>query len=192
MQGDVSELETDVGNLNTTKANQITIAPFFSAETEYSVDDLVYYNGLLYSCIFDHLGEWDASDFTPTTVARELASQVVGVNYSTTEQNTGIKWIDGKDIYQKTIAFDNTNSQVLNIDISSIGVDRIIKSEISGGTSNAGYNDNCGVYYMDSSDYLNIYRHTQGDVDEIRVRNGSQWFKTENGYFTIWYTKTTT
>ncbi len=26
-----------------------------------------------------------------------------GVNYSTTEQNTGRKWIDGKDIYQLTI-----------------------------------------------------------------------------------------
>lgn len=26
-----------------------------------------------------------------------------GINYSTSEQNTGLKWIDGKDIYQKTI-----------------------------------------------------------------------------------------
>lgn len=25
-----------------------------------------------------------------------------GINYSTTEQNTGLKWTDGKDIYQKT------------------------------------------------------------------------------------------
>lgn len=25
------------------------------------------------------------------------------INYSTTEQNTGLKWIDGKDIYQKTV-----------------------------------------------------------------------------------------
>jgi hypothetical protein len=30
-----------------------------------------------------------------------------GVNYSTTEQNTGLKWIDGKDIYQKS--FTRTN-----------------------------------------------------------------------------------
>lgn len=30
-----------------------------------------------------------------------------GLNYSTTEQNTGLKWIDGKDIYQKTYVVDN-------------------------------------------------------------------------------------
>lgn len=28
-----------------------------------------------------------------------------GVSYSTAEQDTGLKWIDGKDIYQKTIEF---------------------------------------------------------------------------------------
>ena len=31
-----------------------------------------------------------------------------GVDYSTTEQYTGIKWIDGKDIYQKTIFVNGT------------------------------------------------------------------------------------
>lgn len=33
-----------------------------------------------------------------------------GVNYSTTEQNTGLKWIDGKDIYQKSIFVDGAVS----------------------------------------------------------------------------------
>ena len=31
-----------------------------------------------------------------------------GINYSTTEQDTGLKWIDGKPIYQKTIMFDSS------------------------------------------------------------------------------------
>lgn len=31
-----------------------------------------------------------------------LASNIGGVNYSTTEQDTGLKWIDGKPIYQRT------------------------------------------------------------------------------------------
>ena len=30
-----------------------------------------------------------------------------GVDYSITEQDTGIKWVDGKDIYQKTFVFEN-------------------------------------------------------------------------------------
>lgn len=30
-----------------------------------------------------------------------------GVNYSTTEQDTGLKWVDGRTIYQKTYVFEN-------------------------------------------------------------------------------------
>lgn len=46
-----------------------------------------------------------------------------GVDYSTTEKKTGQKWIDGKDIYFKTVNFgalpDNTNKSVPH-DISNI------------------------------------------------------------------------
>ena len=68
----VTALEGDVSDLNDTKANQITIAPFFSAEASYEVGDLVYYNGLTYRCTNDHEGEWDADDFASTTIAVEL------------------------------------------------------------------------------------------------------------------------
>lgn len=34
-----------------------------------------------------------------------LSASAVGVNYSTSEQNTGIKWVDGKDVYSKTFIF---------------------------------------------------------------------------------------
>lgn len=60
--------------LNSNKANQITIAPFFNAETAYTAGDLVYYNGLIYRCTNDHEGEWDADDFAATTVSNELAT----------------------------------------------------------------------------------------------------------------------
>lgn len=33
-----------------------------------------------------------------------------GLNYSTTRQNTGVKWIDGKDIYVKTIVDTKTGT----------------------------------------------------------------------------------
>lgn len=68
----VAGLASDVSNLSSSKANQITIAPFFSAETAYEVGDLVYYNGLSYRCTNDHEGEWDADDFAATTIANEL------------------------------------------------------------------------------------------------------------------------
>ncbi|MEE3334370.1 MAG: hypothetical protein VZR54_08930 [Ruminococcus sp.] len=51
-----------------------------------------------------------------------------GVDYSTTEQNTGIKWIDGKDIYQKTYVFENTSISPQNpVKIADIsGVDHVV------------------------------------------------------------------
>lgn len=79
---DMEELEAvvkDVSNLSSSKANQITIAPFFNPETSYGVGDLVYYNGLSYRCTNDHEGEWDADDFAATTVAGELATLKSGL-----------------------------------------------------------------------------------------------------------------
>lgn len=68
----IAQLQTDVLNLNSNKANQITIAPFFSAEASYDPGDLVYYNGLSYRCVNAHEGEWDADDFAATTISNEL------------------------------------------------------------------------------------------------------------------------
>lgn len=38
-----------------------------------------------------------------------------GVDYSTDEQDTGLKWIDGKNIYQKTIVYNGTMSNSIQI-----------------------------------------------------------------------------
>lgn len=110
MAEDITDLSGDITDLGTTKANQITIAPTFSEETSYDIGDLVYYNGLSYKCTTAHEGAWDAEDFTATTIAQELANAGGGggVDYSTTEQDTGIKWIDGKNIYQKTYEVTGT------------------------------------------------------------------------------------
>ena len=75
----IAQLQTDVGNLQTTKANLITIAPVFSAETAYDPGDLVYYNGLTYRCVNAHEGEWDADDFAATTIANELGELKSGL-----------------------------------------------------------------------------------------------------------------
>ena len=76
----VTELAGDVSNLNSNKANQITIAPFFNPETAYDPGDLVYYNGLSYRCVNAHEGEWDADDFAATTIAGELDTLKSGLN----------------------------------------------------------------------------------------------------------------
>lgn len=79
LKSSVSGLTQDVSDLNAQKANQITIAPFFNAESSYDVGDLVYYNGLTYRCTNAHEGEWDADDFAGTTIANELDSLKSGL-----------------------------------------------------------------------------------------------------------------
>lgn len=70
--GEISTLTGETADLYSVKANQITIAPFFSENTAYDPGDLVYYNGLSYRCVNSHEGAWDADDFAATTIANEL------------------------------------------------------------------------------------------------------------------------
>ena len=85
------DLAEDVSVLETTKANQITIAPFFSAETAYDQGDLVYYNGLTYRCVNAHDGEWDADDFVATTIANEISKiQIEKVTITDTTNSSGV------------------------------------------------------------------------------------------------------
>lgn len=82
LEAEIAELQGDVSDLGTTKANQITIATTFSSETAYDPGDLVYYNGLTYRCTNSHEGAWDAADFAATTIAGELSelnSKITGV-----------------------------------------------------------------------------------------------------------------
>lgn len=86
----VSALEGEVSDLSDTKANQITIAPFFDPEATYEVGDLVYYNGLSYRCTNDHEGDWDADDFAATTIAGELGTLNSGLNNLTSLVTLGV------------------------------------------------------------------------------------------------------
>ena len=81
--GELATLSGDVSDLNSGKANQITIALTFNADTAYDPGDLVYHNGLTYRCVNSHEGEWDADDFAATTIANELdtlKSGLTGLN----------------------------------------------------------------------------------------------------------------
>ena len=65
-------LNTAVGSLNDIKADYADIAGAFSAETAYTAGDLAIYNGIIYRCTNDHTGDWDADDFSATTIGAEL------------------------------------------------------------------------------------------------------------------------
>lgn len=111
------------------------------------------------------------------------------IDYSTTEQATGCKWIDGKEIYQKSFSFDNVSNAEVSIDISALNVERIVKSELSTGMCTPGNMTGDSYFYI-SGDSLSVYYNTS--TSSLVVRRGESHPKTENGYVTIQYTKSTT
>ena len=110
--GELATLSGDVSDLNSGKANQITIAPFFNPEVEYEAGDLVYYNGLTYRCTNDHQGAWDAADFAATTIANEmdtLKSGLTGLTNSISMHNIGFGDYDFDDLTAESSATWFTN-----------------------------------------------------------------------------------
>lgn len=62
-------------------------------------------------------------------VASDGTLSVAGVDYSTTEHLTGRKWIDGKDIYEKTIHANDvtlTTTSVIDATIKSNTIDTLV------------------------------------------------------------------
>ena len=56
-----------------------------------------------------------------------------GVDYSTEEQDTGLKWLDGKSIYQITIDLETAVNVSANTDtsicsVSGLGIDTLVNS----------------------------------------------------------------
>ena len=110
-----------------------------------------------------------------------------GIDYSTTEQNTGLKWIDGKDIYQKTfvlnseitISYNNwTNLGIVNTDIDVL-IDAIAGDYGYGGGTNRGVTwGSIDVSKVVHSGYLSALTSRNGDSIQIDC-------------LTIRYTKTT-
>lgn len=104
------------------------------------------------------------------------------INYSTTEQNTGLKWIDGKPIYQKTyvnVNLSNNQDIVLDSNVSAMqllsyiidfcGIPNTLTKHIEN-TSDTLYIDNRGLIY-----YIN--------------RTTPWWNELNKANITVYYTK---
>ena len=116
--------------------------------------------------------------------ARKLAPGIS--NYSTSEQNTGFKWKDGKTIYKKTIDFGalpNTTNKAVNLNISNLGT--IIDSEAFCVYPNG---INFSLPFTNTNDFASSvmlnFTATQVVITTGSDRSGA------TGYITIYYTKT--
>lgn len=108
-----------------------------------------------------------------------------GISYSTEEQDTGLTWIDGKNIYQKTVEFGalpNTTSKDVAHDI--VGFETIWIKEFICVGSNDYYTNLPYVLMSPGTHGGEIYLHD----GKIHVTVDGD-FSAYTGYCTICYTK---
>ena len=109
------------------------------------------------------------------------------MDYSTTEQDTGCKWIDGKPIYKKTFSFTLANAEATTINhgISNFGL--LIKFEgsvVQSGTKN--------VPIPRTLANLNYQIGLEGvTTTSFEIDVGTSGPRGKQAYMTLWYTKTT-
>lgn len=126
----------------------------------------------------------DANVSLSTTYSSSKIEQLIsvigggGVDYSTSEQDTGLKWIDGKPIYQRT--FLNTSNQQW-VDISGLNIDGVINRF-------GAWQDNGNVWY-------GLDENSKSTSLTINPNTGYMIFDAnviiKNARITILYTKTT-
>lgn len=115
------------------------------------------------------------------TIKNNVISASSGsISYSFEEQNTGTKWVDGKDIWQKSFMFESdlnisTNYVNLPFDISDMNIDKLIHGFIAIVNANVSY-----TFYP-------MIRNNKGVLQAVanptnRLQSGS--------VLTIQYTKT--
>lgn len=125
------------------------------------------------------------------TTDGSIINQSGSINYSLEEQDTGLTWIDGKKIYQKTVDCGSINGSNKDVTVPVNNVEYITSvSGICKTTSNEfislGYN-NSG----NSEACFNLVLDTITSTSLILKINAGRLIRTTSTYLTIQYTKTT-
>lgn len=175
-------------------ANKVDIATDFSDLTNYSAGDLVYYEGALYEFQVDHAaGAWESSEAIQKDLSDIINSKGSGLpDYSTTEQDTGLKWIDGKTVYEKTCPValhGNSDYDTLLVSNTSISNAWIVNSDfiLSAGGEEIHFNLSANVNGVWTTGFL--IKKSNGLY--LRSKNAYAGADGANGYVTIRYVKTT-
>lgn len=144
-------------------------------------------------------------DFTPLTplTAEEMDDLVENIeainnaasmNYSTSEVDTGMTWIDGKTIYKKTYSKTISSPSVTSAYTTPLGISNIadvVKFEASHKRVGSPYSDISPLPYYKGSNYYDFYVDTAANNLEVywdlsgAGLTGSSY--TDN--ITIYYTK---
>ena len=103
-------------------------------------------------------------------------------DYSTTEMDTGKKWIDGKSIYR--IVFTGTTSSSQNYVSNTLSFDTIVNT--SGYIVNGTCNNMLGLYLPDTPTYVGCYGDKQNSLIYLHYSND---LKSKSYTIIVEYTK---
>ena len=135
--------------------------------TSPSDDDVLTYDN----------GEW---------VNKPASGGAGGINYSTTEQDTGLKWIDNKTVYQKTISIGTINAaQGASVDHGITNLDQVISMMCVG--FNTAENRWNMVPRVDNA--INYQRGIGISSTQVVIGTSSNAQQLTNTYITLQYTK---
>ncbi len=111
-------------------------------------------------------------------------------DYSTSEVDTGYKWIDGKPIYKKTVSFGSLpNSTSKSVAHGISGISNVI--EFKGWT----HNPSLGFWYSfnsasNSAASGNALFGARVEASDITIATNFDGSGYTTCYVTVWYTKT--
>lgn len=138
--------------------------------------------------------------------AGELSASAQSVDYSTTEFNTGKKWIDGSDIYGIVIVEDNPttsggSSQVksTDINISSLNIKDLIDYTCyvglnTGSAHTEGFvprNESGSIDWSTGTGDMKYYTSEDAGFSTFSVKAGKNFTTFEFVRLTLFYTKNT-
>lgn len=107
------------------------------------------------------------------------------INYLTTEQNTGRKWIDGRDIYQITINI-TVVPPYSTIDLSSLNINDVV---IFSGISKASNSNTIPLGYSIASGSQYLIPSFKKATSTLYINMGSGLSDYSNVFITMQYTK---
>ena len=111
-----------------------------------------------------------------------------GINYSTEEQDTGLTWIDGKKIYQKTFAYEGNQTTNEHV-IDNFYIDTLV--DVKGVWTRYVSATDFMQYSIPGFETTQIFAFARKNIDNrIMWRTYIQAGTPKDVYLTIIYTKT--